>query len=61
MNPPDFSVVPAATYDRIGETSMIVREFFSTSAQVMVAILLFATLIYAVYNLWDIAIRRWFS
>lgn len=40
---------------------MIVREFFSTSAQVMVAILLFATLIYAVYNLWDIAIRRWFS
>jgi hypothetical protein len=40
---------------------MIVREFFSTTAQISVAILLFVTMIYAIYSLWDIAIRRWFS
>ena len=40
---------------------MIVREFFSTSAHVAVAVLLLTTLIFAVYSLWDIAIDRWFA
>jgi hypothetical protein len=40
---------------------VIVREFFSTSAQMTVAALLFVILVLTVYSLWDVAIDRWSS
>lgn len=35
-------------------------EFFSRSAMSIVGALLLATLVLAVYGLWDVAINRWF-
>jgi hypothetical protein len=44
-----------------GRCAVIVREFFSTSAQMTVAALLFVILVLTVYSLWDVAIDRWSS
>ena len=58
------SVVPdrgaVAIRESNGRCAVIVRDFFSTSAQATVAVLLLGILVLSVYSLWDVAIDRWF-
>ena len=37
------------------------QDFFSNSGMTVVGWLLAGTIAYAVYSLWDVAIRRWFG